>query len=51
MIMLVSNSNEKKTALARFLNYNSSLRKIIDKNDIWGVRSRNKEQKFALDLS
>jgi PhoH-like ATPase len=50
MVMLVSNSNEKKTALARFLNYNSSLRKIIDKNDIWGVRSRNKEQKFALDL-
>jgi PhoH-like ATPase len=50
MVMLVSNANEKKTALARFINYNSSLRKIIDKNDIWGVRSRNKEQKFALDL-
>ena len=50
MVMLVSNSNEKKTALARFTNYNSSLRKLIDKNDIWGVKSRNKEQKFALDL-
>ena len=50
MVMLVSNSNEKKTALARFINYNSPLKKIIDKNDVWGVRSRNKEQKFALDL-
>ena len=50
MLMLVSNSNEKKTALARFMNYNSPLRKLIDKNDVWGVRSRNKEQKFAIDL-
>tara|TARA_Y100000034_G_scaffold135418_2_gene207262 strand:- start:1184 stop:2506 length:1323 start_codon:yes stop_codon:yes gene_type:complete len=50
LIMLVSNSNEKKTALARFVSYNSSLKKIIDKGDVWGVRSRNKEQKFALDL-
>jgi len=50
MIMLVSNSNEKKTALARFTSYRSSLGKIIDKNDIWGVKPRNKEQKFALDL-
>ena len=50
MIMLVSNSNEKKTGLARFVNYNSSLKKINDKGDVWGVRSRNKEQKFALDL-
>ena len=50
MLMLVSNSNEKKTALARFMNYNSPIRKLIDKNDIWGVRSRNKEQKFAIDL-
>jgi len=50
MVMLVSNSSEKKTALARFTNYNSSIKKIIDKNDVWGVKSRNKEQKFALDL-
>ena len=50
MVMLASNSNEKKTALARFINYNTSLKKIIDKGDIWGVKSRNKEQKFALDL-
>jgi len=50
MVMLVSSSNEKKTALARFTNHSSSIEKIPDKNDVWGVRSRNKEQKFALDL-
>jgi PhoH-like ATPase len=50
MVMLVSNSNEKKTGLARFISYNSCLRKIVDKSDVWGVRPRNKEQKFALDL-
>ena len=50
MVMLVSNANEKKTALARFVNYNSSLRKINDKADIWGVKSRNKELNFALNL-
>ena len=50
MVMLVSNANEKKTALARFVNYNSSLKKISDKTDIWGVKSRNKEQNFALNM-
>ena len=50
LVMLVSNSNEKKTALARFVSYNSNIRKINDNGDTWGVRSRNKEQKFALDL-
>jgi len=50
MVMLVSNSNEKKTGLARFVRYNSCLKKISDKTDIWGVRSRNKEQNFALNL-
>jgi PhoH-like ATPase len=50
-IMLVSNSNQKKTALARFKDYNSPLQKIIDyKEAIWGLKSRNKEQNFALNL-
>tara|TARA_Y100001938_G_C8089782_1_gene434338 strand:- start:1325 stop:2638 length:1314 start_codon:yes stop_codon:yes gene_type:complete len=50
-IMLVSNENEKKTALAKFKNYNSPLVNINDyKNDAWGVYPRNKEQKFAMDL-
>lgn len=51
-IMLISNSNEKKTALARFRNYNSPLKPLQDysKRGVWGIRPRNKEQQFALDL-
>tara|TARA_R100001594_G_scaffold148761_1_gene204739 strand:+ start:2953 stop:4260 length:1308 start_codon:yes stop_codon:yes gene_type:complete len=50
-IMLVSNSNPKKTALACFRNYNLPLQKLIDyKDPIWGLKSRNKEQNFALNL-
>ena len=51
-IMLVSSANEKKTALARFVDYKSPLKKIINvKNgEIWGIKPRNKEQNFAIDL-
>jgi len=51
-IMLVSNSNEKKTALARFSSYTEPLKQINGqfKKGIWGVKPRNKEQNFALDL-
>ena len=50
MVMLVSSANEKKTGIARFINYNRPLKKIIERSDVWGVRPRNKEQNFALDL-
>tara|TARA_R110000824_G_scaffold170118_3_gene347397 strand:+ start:1590 stop:2993 length:1404 start_codon:yes stop_codon:yes gene_type:complete len=51
-IMLVSNQNEKKTGLARFITYSAPLRRINEriKNPLWGVKPRNKEQIFALDL-
>lgn len=50
-VMLVSNANEKKTALARFKNYNHPLYKVNEyKNGFWEVKSRNKEQTFALDM-
>ena len=50
-IMLVSNANDKKTALAKFKNYNHPLSKVREyKDGIWGVRAKNKEQQFALDL-
>jgi len=50
-IMLVSNANDKKTALAKFKNYNHPLSKVREyKEGIWGVRAKNKEQQFALDL-
>lgn len=51
-IMLVSNSNDKKTALARFINHSSPIKKIKDykSKGPWGLSPRNKEQMFALDL-
>jgi len=50
-VMLVSNSNEKKTALARYFSHLKPLSKIrLDKSGIWGLKPRNKEQEFALDL-
>jgi len=48
-LMLVSNANEKKTALVMFKNYDVPLLKITEiKNNVWGMRPRNKEQMFAL---
>ena len=49
-VMLVSSSNEKKTALARFINHNTPLKKVPEGREIWSVRPRNKEQNFAIDL-
>ena len=50
-VMLISNSNEKKTALARFINYNTPLRKVLNATKkIWNTVARNKEQQFALEL-
>ena len=51
-VMLVSNNNDKKTALSKFINYGVPLRKIQDykSHGIWSMRPRNKEQTFALDL-
>ena len=50
-IMLISNSNDKKTALARFENYNRPLQKIVKSNKkVWSTEPRNKEQQFAFDL-
>ncbi len=50
-VMLISNSNDKKTALARFENYNKPLQKIVKSNKkVWSTEPRNKEQQFAFDL-
>lgn len=50
-VMMVSNANPKKTALARFLSIHSPLKKVIHTNvPDWKVNSRNKEQAFAIDL-
>ena len=50
-IMMKSDFDEKKTALAFFEWYDKPIRHITDnKGGIWGVIPRNKEQRFALDM-
>ena len=50
-VMLISNSNDKKTALAKYVNHLSPLEKIVKpQKGIWGTYPRNKEQQFAFDL-
>jgi len=50
-VMLVSSSNEKKTALCRFIGYRFPLAPVMHyKEGLWGVKARNKEQMFAIDL-
>tara|TARA_Y100000310_G_scaffold211725_1_gene212452 strand:- start:1073 stop:2392 length:1320 start_codon:yes stop_codon:yes gene_type:complete len=49
-LMLVSNANEKKTALARYINDAMPLQQLMfAKNKVWGIKPRNKEQSFLLD--
>ena len=50
-VMMVSNANDKKSALARFKNHFTPLQKIDNKNlPDWSIDSRNKEQAFAIDM-
>ena len=51
-VMLVSNSNDKKSALARFYDYGKALKRMNGdwKDGIWGVIPRNKEQQFAFEM-
>jgi PhoH-like ATPase len=50
-LLLLSNSNLKKTALARFESHQMPLKKTIyDRVSDWKVSSRNKEQAFAIDM-
>jgi len=50
-IMMVSNSNEKKSALAKFESHHMPLKKVIHKSiQDWNIEARNKEQAFAIDM-
>tara|TARA_Y100000034_G_scaffold129108_1_gene184976 strand:+ start:1267 stop:2592 length:1326 start_codon:yes stop_codon:yes gene_type:complete len=51
-VMLVSSSNEKKTAITKFLNKLTEFKKIVEhkEQEGWGIAPKNKEQNFALDL-
>ena len=50
-VMMVSNANEKKSALARFKSYHEPLKNIVHKKlPDWKIDARNKEQAFAIDM-
>ncbi len=49
-ILLRSAMNSKKSALAKFVNKNTPLKRIIEQRDVWGINAKNKEQTFALNL-
>ena len=50
-IMMVSNANDKKSALAKFKNHHEPLQNVIHKNlHDWNIDARNKEQAFAIDM-
>jgi len=49
-VLMVSNANEKKTALGRFINAATPIRQLqTPKKGIWGIKPRNKEQYFLMD--
>lgn len=49
-VMLISSSNEKKTALARFESPTMPLKQINKlKKGVWGITPRNKEQSMLID--
>jgi len=50
-VMLVSNSNNKKTALGRYIDDLVPFRRIKENEKIWGnISAKNKEQTFAIDM-
>ena len=49
-LLMCSEKDEKKSALARFMNYDIPLRRVFTYKDIWGLSANNKEQKYAMDL-
>ena len=50
-VMLISSSNDKKTALAKFKDHHTPLKRILkSSHSVWSTNPRNKEQQFAFDL-
>jgi len=49
-LVLTAEGNSKKSALCRFVNYSTPLKKVNSYKDIWGLSANNTEQKYAMDL-
>lgn len=48
--LVINNSADTKSALAKFISFDKPLKKIPNKVSVGKIEARNKEQKFALDL-
>jgi PhoH-like ATPase len=49
-LVLKSDKDPKKSAICRYTNSTSPLKKVYTYRDIWGLSAKNKEQKYAMDL-
>jgi PhoH-like ATPase len=49
-VVLKSSKDPQKSAICRFSNNDSPLKKVYSYKDIWGLSANNKEQKYAMDL-
>lgn len=49
-VLLKSEINPKKTALAKFEDIKKPLKRVTEQEDVWGISAKNKEQTFALNL-
>tara|TARA_Y100000592_G_scaffold86425_1_gene139734 strand:+ start:190 stop:1404 length:1215 start_codon:yes stop_codon:yes gene_type:complete len=49
-LVLKSENDPQKSAICRFTDYETPLRKVYTFKDIWGLSANNKEQKYAMDL-
>ena len=47
---LIMKDSGNKSAMARYIDENSPLKRVFTYKDIWGMSARNKEQQFAMDL-
>ena len=48
--LLLKNEGTNKSAICRFTDYNTPLRKVNKYKNIWGLSANNKEQQYAMDL-
>jgi len=49
-LILTAEGDSKKSALCRFVNYSTPIKKVNSYKDIWGLSANNTEQKYAMDL-
>jgi len=49
-LVLKSDTDDKKSAICRYINEKEPLRQIKSYKNIWGLSANNKEQKYAMDL-